>query len=124
MNYIMNQLNPKMDSLNSITDDNQRMTSLTYEMWAMVEEYMNDIASIEWMNNQHSKMFTLGGVMINTDGEMTDLFLPLRFGYKTGDGKYVDLMEETFGPQIGSYAKKVAPLPSDKTSSTTTDRPY
>jgi len=115
MNYIMNQLSPRMDGLNAIKDNNQRMASLTYEMWAMVEEYMNDIANTDWMNNAHSKMFTLGGVMINTDGDMTDLFLPLRFGYKTSNGKYVDLMQETFGPQIGAYAVEVAPLPGQKT---------
>ena len=39
---------------------------------------------------QNSKLALIGGIMINCDGDGTDMFLPLKFEIKSKDGKVQD----------------------------------
>ena len=48
---------------------------------------------------ENSKLALIGGIMINCDGDGTDMFLPISFEVVTKNGKRQDIFEETFGKE-------------------------
>ena len=84
------------------------MATLAYETYAMVEEMLFKIIDRKWMSAE-SKLVLLGGIMINVDGEASDLFIPLNFEALVGDGSVIDLMEKVFGEDASSHAQSVVP---------------
>jgi hypothetical protein len=56
---------------------------------------LNEVVSMNY-GSQKSQLVLLGGIMINCDGEGTDMFLPLSFEKRTKDGKTEDLFKECF----------------------------
>ena len=60
------------------------MVALTYCMYNLIKDYLFKI--LDWdllsVNNQ---VALCGGIMINCEGEKTDMFLPLHFELKTKD---------------------------------------
>jgi hypothetical protein len=45
---------------------------------------------------ENSKLAIVGGIMINSDGEGTDMFQPLMFEVRSKDDSKIDLFKETF----------------------------
>jgi hypothetical protein len=58
---------------------------IVYKMYELIKEYLEDIFNYNWMG-EDSKLALLGGIMINCDGEGTDMFLPLHFEIRTNKG--------------------------------------
>ena len=61
------------------------MVRLVMSMYEISNNFLEKIMSDNWMG-QRNKVAILGGIMINCEGEGTDVFLPLKFTLKTKDG--------------------------------------
>ena len=58
---------------------------------------MKNILNYTWMGPD-SKLALIGGIMINCDGEGTDMFLPLDFELRSNKGETrTNVFEETYG---------------------------
>lgn len=53
-------------------------------------------SNTKWMTPS-SKLALIGGIMINCDGEGTDMFIPQTFEVRKHDGSKLDLFDQTFG---------------------------
>ena len=83
INYIVQQLRPSFNKLNSTADFDEKMSSLAYEMFDIAQAYALEIVNGEWMGkglHEKSAWAWLGGITINVDGAGSDMFLPLTFG--------------------------------------------
>ena len=108
MEYIIEALKPVMKKVMASDDSNERMTKLAYETYTLVEEMLFDIIDRKWMDTE-SKLVLLGGIMINVDGEASDLFIPLNFEVQRKDGSVDDLMEKVFGELASKHTKVALP---------------
>ena len=63
-----------------------QMSALAYKMYEILDKYLNDIITDNWMG-PNSKLAVIGGIMINCEGPKTDMFLPLRFDVRSKQGK-------------------------------------
>ena len=73
------------------------MAGLAYEMYSIMKDYIEKIINNDWMG-PNSKLAIIGGIMLNCDGDGTDMFVPLSFELKSNKGNMKkDLFEETFG---------------------------
>ena len=61
------------------------MTQLTYEMYHIVNDFLDEILNSNWMSEK-SQLCLVGGIMINCDEEAPDMFMPLRFEVQRKDG--------------------------------------
>jgi len=92
MDTIKHLLKPHYLNLRKTTND---MVNLVYTMYELIREYLEEIISLNWMGPS-SKLAVCGGIMINCEGEKTDMFLPLQFDVR--DKKQVtNLFYKTFG---------------------------
>lgn len=103
LNYIIEALKPHVDKVKASGDKNAIMAALAYETYAMVEEMLNDITDLKWMDT-NSKLVLLGGIMINMDGDAPDLFIPLNFDSINKAGVRTDLMADAFGEKAATFA--------------------
>jgi len=55
-----------------------QMVKLAYEMYEVVKDFLEGIIHMNWQG-PNSKLAIIGGLMINCDGDGTDMFLPLMF---------------------------------------------
>ena len=92
MDCIKHLLSPHVDEI--INSENEQ-SALVYKMYAILEQFLEDIINQNWMTEK-SHLAILGGIMINCDGNKTDRFLPIKFEVRTLKGKE-DLFKETFG---------------------------
>ena len=70
---------------------------IVYKMYDLVKEMIEQILHYNWMGTD-SKLALLGGIMINCDGDGTDMFLPMSFEIRSNNGQTTqDLFEENFG---------------------------
>ena len=67
-------------------------------MYDIIEEYLKNVVTKDWMKSPKSKLAIVGGIMINCDEDKSDRFLPLRFEVQTQNSS-VDLFEAAFGPR-------------------------
>ena len=75
---------------------------------------MHDILAYGWMTEK-SKLALIGGIMINIDGEGTDMFIPLSFEVVTNKGQDTkDVFEETFGEEAQAKFLKQHPPQENK----------
>jgi len=54
--------------------------------------------------DKDSKLILVGGIMINMDEGVPDLFIPLNFESIAQDGVVTNLMKDSFGPQANDFA--------------------
>ena len=54
------------------------MVRLVYEMYLIIQNFLENILTYSWMGS-NSKLALIGGIMINCEGENSDLFMPLMF---------------------------------------------
>jgi hypothetical protein len=47
-------------------------------MYDIILQYIEDIIHLNWQT-ENSKLALIGGIMINCEGNKTDMFLPLKF---------------------------------------------
>jgi hypothetical protein len=47
-------------------------------MYDIILKYIEDIINLNWQT-ENSKLALIGGIMINCEGNKTDMFLPLKF---------------------------------------------
>ena len=65
-------------------------------MYDIVKEYMEKVLSYNWMGPD-SKLALIGGIMINCDGDGTDMFQPMHFEIRSNYGKTkTDVFKDTF----------------------------
>ena len=69
--------------------------SLVYKMYEILENFLKDITHMNF-GGSNSKLALIGGIMINCDGDGTDMFLPLNFELKSKDGKTQNFFKECF----------------------------
>jgi len=105
--YLTKMLAKSFKDVNSQATANEKMAALSYETYKIAEEYLHKIIGTKWMKSKASKFFILGGIMINTDGDSSDLFVPLSFDMMHADGKRHCVMKEAFGEFIADYAHKM-----------------
>lgn len=80
------------------------MTQLSYEMFNIVNDFVEQIQSDAWMTGK-SQICLLGGIMINCDSEACDMFLPLKFEVRKKDGTKIDFLNEVFPNSIEARKK-------------------
>jgi len=61
------------------------MTQLTYEMFHIIEDFIEKILNSSWMSEK-SQLCLIGGVMINCDNDACDMFMPLKFEVRNKNG--------------------------------------
>jgi len=71
------------------------MTQLTYEMFHIIEDFIEKILNSSWMSEK-SQLCLIGGVMINCDNDACDMFMPLKFEVRAKDGVSIDYLTEVF----------------------------
>jgi hypothetical protein len=64
-------------------------------MYDLLQKYLDEIINLDWMGPS-SKLAVCGGIMINCEGDKTDMFLPLQFDIRTKTSKE-NLFYKTFG---------------------------
>lgn len=74
--------------------ENEQM-QLAYEMYKIIETFLESILSTGWMGEK-SQLALIGGIMINCDNDAADMFLPLKFEIRKKDGTSTDLLNEVF----------------------------
>lgn len=72
------------------------MATLAYQMFEIVDKFLNEIINMNWASS-NGKLALVGGIMINCDGERTDMFLPLKFDLVHKSGRRDELFKSTFG---------------------------
>ena len=83
MDTIKHLLKPHYKDIAKSTND---MVTLVYRMYDLLQHYLEEILCSDWMGPS-SKLAICGGIMINCEGEKTDMFLPLQFDVRTKDTK-------------------------------------
>jgi len=61
-----------------ISESENEMAALSYKMYDILLEFLNRIVDLKWQG-PNSKLAIVGGIMINCEGDKTDMFLPLMF---------------------------------------------
>jgi len=79
MGIIKNKL---VSKVGNIKGKENEQAALAFEMYDIIKEYISDIVSTNFGSSK-SKLAILGGIMINCDGDGTDMFLPMKFELKT-----------------------------------------
>ena len=78
----------------AISESKNEIVALSYKMKDIIQEYLDNIIDLKWQG-PNSKLALIGGIMINCEGDGTDMFLPLSFDIKTQTETY-SLFDETF----------------------------
>ena len=65
-------------------------------MYGIIESFLQSIIDLKWAS-ETGKLSVFGGITINCEGLMTDMFLPLKFLVISKNDGRVDLTEECFG---------------------------
>ena len=60
----------------------------------IIHQFLMNVIDYDWQGEE-SKLALIGGIMINCEGDGTDMFLPLKFEIRTKTGK-TDLFDKTF----------------------------
>ena len=81
------------------------MSTLAYKMYEIIDTFMEEIIDMKWANPK-GKLALFGGIMINCDGQRTDMFLPLKFEVVSKNGSRKDMFSSTFGTSPYRYLKK------------------
>ena len=68
--------------VSDISNSENMMVSLVYKIFQLIQEFLEGIINTNWMSNK-SKLAVIGGIMINLEGQGSDLFLPLKFDIRT-----------------------------------------
>lgn len=61
------------------------MAYLVYKMKDIIQEFLTQIIDYKWQG-ENSKLALIGGIMLNCEGDGTDMFLPLSFDIQTKQG--------------------------------------
>ena len=72
-----------LKKLEKAEDEN---VALAYKMYDIAKEFIEEIVDLEWQKNDKMKLAILGGIMINTEGAKTDMFLPLMYEVRSKHG--------------------------------------
>lgn len=100
MDCIKHLIAPHKDEIASAENE---MASLAYKMYELVLGFLEEVLHYKWQG-PNSKLAIFGGIMINCDGDGTDMFLPLMFETRSNQGEdKKDLFEETFGVKPKLY---------------------
>jgi hypothetical protein len=59
-----------------ISQSKNEMVTLVYRIYDLIYTYLEEIIDYKWMG-PNSKLAIFGGIMINCEGDKTDMFLPL-----------------------------------------------
>jgi len=78
-----------------ITKSKNQMVALTYRMYDLIQDYLLKIIDLN-LFGPNNKLALCGGIMINCEGEKTDMFLPLHFDIRMKDSQ-TNLFNQTFG---------------------------
>ena len=91
----MHLLKPHVTAIGKAENEN---VALAYKMYDIAKEFIEDIVDLEWQKNDKMKLAILGGIMINTEGNKTDMFLPLMFEIRNKHvrNKNLDIFKEVF----------------------------
>jgi hypothetical protein len=65
-----------------ISEQPNAIAILCYKMYDIIYNFLNQIIDLNWQT-ENSKLAIIGGIMINCEGEKTDMFLPLLFETRT-----------------------------------------
>lgn len=87
--YIVSEIAKVSDSIDAKDTDNEKMAVLANEMFLISKRFINEIVNID---DPDTKVFILGGVMINMPKPSRDFFQPLMFEMRTANQKGEDLM--------------------------------
>lgn len=71
------------------------MVNLTYCIYEIIFDFLLKIIDLDNFG-PNNKLALCGGIMINCEGENTDMFLPLHFDVRKKDGN-TNLFDQTFG---------------------------
>ena len=65
-----------------VSQQSNAISILTYKMYDIIHNFLNQVIDLQWQT-QHSKLAVVGGIMLNCEGQRTDMFLPLTFEIRT-----------------------------------------
>jgi hypothetical protein len=64
-------------------------------MYEVIDKYIQELTNMNF-GGPNSKLVLIGGIMINCDGQGTDVFKPLKFQVNDKSGNVVDYFDECF----------------------------
>ena len=102
MDFIIDALKKYVPAISELADDNTKMMQLAMDTYAIVEKEMESIlasASNSWMSEK-SNLVSLGGIMINIDGDAPDLFLPNKFQNFKNNGDVINMFDAHFAQEV------------------------
>ena len=75
MDIIKHLLRPHVEEISQAPNE---QVALVFKMYDIILQYIEDIIHLNWQT-ENSKLALIGGIMINCEGNKTDMFLPLKF---------------------------------------------
>lgn len=78
-----------------ISESKNPMVNLTYRIYEIIYDYLLKIINLDYFG-PNNKLALCGGIMINCEGEKTDMFLPLHFDVRNKNST-TNLFTQTFG---------------------------
>jgi hypothetical protein len=72
--------------------------NLVYRIYEIIFDFLLKILDLDNFATPSNKLALIGGIMINCEGEKTDMFLPLHFDVRTKESR-TDLFSQAFGPK-------------------------
>jgi hypothetical protein len=79
MDTIMHLLKPHVESIGKAENEN---VALAFKMYEIAKSFVEEVVDLDWQKSKKNQLAIIGGIMINTEGEKTDMFLPLMFELK------------------------------------------
>ena len=83
MDCIKHLLAPHVEEIDKAENTN---VALVFKMYQILKEFLIDVIHMNY-GGPNSQLVILGGIMINTYGKGSDMFLPICFEKKTKDGQ-------------------------------------
>jgi hypothetical protein len=71
MDTIKFLLKPHVKTIVKAADEN---AALVYTMYGIIKEFVEEVIDLEWQNTKIIELAIIGGIMINTEGNKTDVF--------------------------------------------------
>lgn len=73
------------------------MVALVKEMYhLLLSDLENNVLDFDWVNGDHNKIVLFGGIHINLDDHLEDMFLPIIFDLRSRNGDKQSIFEECF----------------------------
>lgn len=99
MQYLISEVNKRVDSIKEKEDHNERMAELVQQIFDISLQFLENIIDLnvkDVRGNPGCRICLLGGVQINMPKPLPDFFQPLMFEVRAFEQETINLMDRAF----------------------------